>query len=171
MRNLAEYPITHDEIIENLESLSKDLSSLHLCGDIRPLALAQAAYLLKNHVKPDFWGDCSTPIGLAGFYEWQARGTGRTLKLVNSIPNEKVAIVVHSSRWAQEIKHLVQEVRPEIDIKLINFVVWDYNAGQKLSGLKCPVFFDNTVLDNELIELVKKTNKVYGVNGTRYEIP
>jgi len=47
MRNLNEYPITLEEWIETLRSVSKELDKQEICGDIRPIILNQVAdYLM-----------------------------------------------------------------------------------------------------------------------------
>lgn len=49
MRNLQEYPITVDEVIECLKDLKKALSPeiTQLCGDMRPLLLDEAIKIVE----------------------------------------------------------------------------------------------------------------------------
>lgn len=48
MRNLLEYPVTREEIIELLLQLSQQFSEEFSCGDMRPLLLQIAAKAVKE---------------------------------------------------------------------------------------------------------------------------
>lgn len=48
MRNLVQYPITYDEIIECLTEASEDASRMGLIGDMRPLLLKYAADIVRQ---------------------------------------------------------------------------------------------------------------------------
>jgi hypothetical protein len=48
MRNLLEYPITKEEIVECLAELARTFDNLELCGDMRPLLLKRAIKIIKS---------------------------------------------------------------------------------------------------------------------------
>ena len=52
MRNLAEYPITRQEIVECLEQIKTDLQRLNeeqlACGDMRPLLLDRTIKIITH---------------------------------------------------------------------------------------------------------------------------
>lgn len=52
MRNIMEYPITKEEIVERLEELAEEKHKIneeqHACGDITSLLLLFAAEIIKN---------------------------------------------------------------------------------------------------------------------------
>jgi hypothetical protein len=48
MRNLLEFPVTLDEVIEGLERLKADIMQEGACGDIRPLLLHRAIQIVKR---------------------------------------------------------------------------------------------------------------------------
>ncbi len=48
MRNLAQYPVTFDEIVDFLDKQSKELSEEQRMGDMRPLLLKEAAKFMRT---------------------------------------------------------------------------------------------------------------------------
>ena len=50
MRNLMEYPILLEEVLECLEQFHRDVDpdKTGLCGDMRPLLLLRAIKIIKN---------------------------------------------------------------------------------------------------------------------------
>lgn len=48
MRNLVQYPITLDEIVETLETLKKQVLAEEHIGDIRPLCLDMAIAAVQH---------------------------------------------------------------------------------------------------------------------------
>lgn len=48
MRNIAEYPITKEEILECLLSISEDINKYKRVGDMRPIFLRLAAEAVKQ---------------------------------------------------------------------------------------------------------------------------
>jgi hypothetical protein len=48
MRNLLDYPITKEEIVQCLLHLSNELSKDELVGDMRPILLETAARLINE---------------------------------------------------------------------------------------------------------------------------
>jgi len=47
MRNLKEFPITKDEIIDCLRQLQEDIIKEDLVGDMRPILLEEAMDIIK----------------------------------------------------------------------------------------------------------------------------
>lgn len=48
MRNLVEYPVTKDEIMENMDRLSQEILKEGGVGDMRPLLLREASKLIES---------------------------------------------------------------------------------------------------------------------------
>lgn len=53
MRNLAEYPMTRQEIVECLDRLGREFAAELRCGDMRPVLLEAAARLIEKGGRPD----------------------------------------------------------------------------------------------------------------------
>ena len=60
MRNLAEYPITREEIVECLEQIGAEIQRMNeeqlACGDMRPLLLDRAIRMVKAYTSPPLLG-------------------------------------------------------------------------------------------------------------------
>lgn len=160
VRNLAQYPLTSEEINTTLLQLAKDLEGLNLCGDIRPLVLKAAAGAFRPYDQP-----LDTPQQMADYFMFRGRQCGKTDTLIRNLPEGKSVVIVHSHAFGKWLKGFAKEVNPKA--KPV-FIVWNKGAGMKLCGLRCPIYFDNAVLDIESLRLVRMTNKVYGPNGVNY---
>ena len=64
MRNLAEYPIDDDEIIECLKALANELASEERIGDMRPLLLKEAAKRLEIAFDDPPWDEMVSMSGM-----------------------------------------------------------------------------------------------------------
>lgn len=110
-----------------------------------------------------------TPNQLADYYLLQSRRSGRTLQLVASLPNRPCKVIVHSTRMADYLKGLIGQYRPDLDIRNIRILNWySPKLGEHLGYTDGPVYFDNAVLDMEMIETVRRFNRVYGDNSVNY---
>lgn len=56
MRNLAQYPISREEISRLLTSLAEEFAAEQRLGDMRPLLLREAARIVSG-------GEIPTPVG------------------------------------------------------------------------------------------------------------
>ncbi len=117
----------------------------------------------------DFSGPVDSPRKYVDFCVYQGRRQGKTHKLIMSIPNEPIVIVVWRLDYGKEIAKKIQELRPDYDIKNITFVAYHEVDGPVMKGLNRPIYVDNAVLDMIQFEFVDKMNRLYGkrTNGNK----
>ncbi len=111
-------------------------------------------------------GKVTTPEQHVNWCIHQGRRTGKTQKLIYSIPKDQdVIVLVHNIIWRKELKKTIQRERPELDIKRIHFVSYTDPMKQfKFNALRAscdapPIFVDNAVLDVIQLEFVRKLNE------------
>ncbi len=115
-----------------------------------------------------FNGSIDSPVKYVDFCIYQGRQQGKTYKLLMSIPNEPIVIVVHSQRYGRDLLYKLKELRPDYEVKNIKFVSWDRSKQYEdrlrtgIDGLKRPIYFDNCVLDMIQLEYVERINSLYG---------
>lgn len=107
-----------------------------------------------------------TPTELAVKYVNMNRGTGRTAALIESLPDEKCAVITMSTASSSEIKRRIAEQRPDYNIDNVQFATYRPGSGWRdvLIGRYLPVYFDNDVLDDVMVRHVKAINELYGKN-------
>ena len=117
--------------------------------------------------KPDYElysGPVDSPLKYVDYCVHQGRQTGKTHKLLMSIPDKPIVLVVHSQRYANDLKDKLKKLRPEYNIKNIKFV--SYGVGETyiefFRGLRLPIYYDNAVLDQIQFDYVKRMNSLYG---------
>lgn len=106
----------------------------------------------------------TTPVELAAKFVDKDRDTEKTLMLVNSLPNEKCAVLAYNLSRCNEIKKTLIETRPEYNIDNVAFLIYLPNSGwrDKLLFRDMHVFLDHVILDENNIGLTKSINLVYG---------
>lgn len=117
----------------------------------------------------EYSGPVDSPRKYVDFCVHQGRRQGKTHKLIMSIPNKPIVIVVWQLAYGKELAKKIQELRPDYDIKNIKFVRYDEANGPEMRGLNRPIYVDNAVLDMVQYEFVDKMNKLYGerANGNK----
>jgi len=117
--------------------------------------------------KPDYElysGPVDSPLRYVNYCIHQGRATGKTHKLLMSIPDKPIVLVVHSERYADDLKEKLKKLRPEYNIKNITFV--SYGVGETyiefIRGLRLPIYYDNAVLDVIQLDYVRRMNSLYG---------
>lgn len=106
----------------------------------------------------------TTPVELAEQYVDKDRHNEKTLMLVNSLPNEKCAVLAYNLSRCDEIKESLKQNRPEYDLDKVTFLVYLPNSGwrDKLLFRDMHVFLDHVILDVNNVGLTKSINDVYG---------
>ena len=109
-------------------------------------------------------GPIDSPEKYVDFCIYQGRQAGKTYKLLMSIPNKPIVIVVYRHIFGQYMLNILNEIRPDYDKKNIKFVSYDYQGKylDKLAGLHLPVYYDNAVLDMLQLDYVRHINRLYG---------
>lgn len=108
----------------------------------------------------EFHGPISSPLDMVSYCVHMGRQTGKTYKMIMSIPNEPIVIIVHKQSYGKEIIRRLKELRPDYDVKNIKFVT--HGVSKQLAGNILPIWVDNCVLDMIQSEYVKQMNKYYG---------
>ena len=105
-----------------------------------------------------------SPVEVAEKYVELSRKTGRTTHLVMSLPNERCAILSRDDETSQQVKKLIQKLRPEYNIENVLFLTYQQNSGWRnhTVGRDIHMFVDNSVLDDMVVGQVKGINDVYG---------
>lgn len=106
----------------------------------------------------------TTPTELAAKYVNDNQTIEKTLMLVNSLPEEKCAVLAYDQKRLDEIKKVLQEERPDYDINYVTFLIYLPNSGwrDKLLFRDMHVFLDHVILDVNNVGLTKSINEVYG---------
>ena len=106
----------------------------------------------------------TTPVELAAQYVDKDKHNEKTLMLVNSLPNEKCAVLAYDLSRLDEIKNALKQNRPEYDLDKVTFLVYLPNSGwrDKLLFRDMHVFMDHVILDVNNVGLTKSINDVYG---------
>jgi len=104
-------------------------------------------------------GPMDSPMQHAKYCVFAGRQQGKTFALVEALPDDKCMVVVHSINSRDNIKSLIRQHRKDYDISNISFVStknkdWEY----QLKGFSFPVFVDNGVLDNLVLDFVDGLN-------------
>ncbi len=105
-----------------------------------------------------------TPVQVAEQFVELSKQNGKTTAMIMALPNEKCAILAKDNETCDQIKKMVQELRPEYNIEHITFLSYKPNSGwrDKLLFRDMHVFLDNSVTDINTIGLTKAINEVYG---------
>lgn len=61
MRNLLEYPITHDEVIDVIDYLYRDAAEEMRCGDLRPMVIRSLKTLAGKYM-PEILDDLEVKL-------------------------------------------------------------------------------------------------------------
>lgn len=106
----------------------------------------------------------TTPVELAAQYVDKDKHNEKTTMLVNSLPEEKCAVLAYNLARCDEIKEALKNIRPKYDLDKITFLVYLPNSGwrDKLLFRDMHVFMDHMVLDENNVGLVSAINQVYG---------
>lgn len=107
-------------------------------------------------------GPVDSPIKYVDYCVYQGRQMGKTHKLLMSIPNEPIVIVVWRQSWGKELLRKLKELRPDYDVRNIKLVSYNRDYTDQLRGIRRPVYFDNAVLDMIQLEYVDMINKNFG---------
>ena len=109
-----------------------------------------------------------TPKALAEDYIELSRGSGRTTKMIMSMPsNEKVFIMVHQMSFSTYIKELIAKHRPDINIENITFISSENkNWRDPPLGKNQHIYIDHYVLDEWAVQQVSTINSIYGKSIT-----
>ena len=110
----------------------------------------------------EYNGPVDSPRKYVDFCVYQGRRLGKTHKLIMSIPDEPIVIVVWQLAYGKELAKKIQELRPDYDIKNITFIAYHEVDGPVMKGLNRPIYVDNSVLDMIQYEFVDKMNMLYG---------
>ena len=108
----------------------------------------------------ELFGPVDNPMDMVNYYVHMGRQTGKTYKMIMSIPNEPIFIMVHKNSYSKEIIRMVKELRPDYNTDNIRFVT--PLSTDRLLGFNRPIYVDNCVLDMVQIDYVKQLNKYYG---------
>jgi hypothetical protein len=110
-----------------------------------------------------------TPIELTTRYVDLGRQLGKTYQLIQSLPEKGDCIIlVHSSQMISHIKREIIELRPDINIKRVKFVSSKSNKVRDvIAGSGLPVFIDNAVFDELVIDFTKEMNRYDRSNITK----
>lgn len=94
------------------------------------------------------------------------RGTGKTTKMIMSLPaKEKVFIMVHSMSFSTCIKDLIAKHRPDINIKDVSFISSATKHWRDAPlGKNQHIYIDHHVLDEWAVQQVSAINQIYGKN-------
>lgn len=105
-----------------------------------------------------------TPMQVAEKYVELGKQNGKTTAMIMSLPNEKCAILANDNNSCNNIKKMIQELRPEYNIEYVTFLSYIPNSGwrDQLLFRDMHVYIDNSVLDLNNIYLTKSINDVYG---------
>lgn len=97
----------------------------------------------------DYNGPVDTPAKYVDFCSYQGRQTGKTHKLLMSIPNRKIYIVVHKQQMGREMVSALKQIRPDYNVDNIKFISYDPHGKylEIMRGNSWPVYVDNCVLD------------------------
>lgn len=103
------------------------------------------------------------PVEQVQFQIHQNRGTGRTYFMANHIenPEEQFAVLVSNFAVANIVHEIITKIHPSChDFIIINL---EGNVSEdfirlRTAGLSCPIYFDNSVLDQILVNAVKSVN-------------
>lgn len=111
-------------------------------------------------------GPIDSPVRLVDFYVYQGRQTGKTHKMIESLPNEPIYLVCHTRNWGEEIKRTIRQMRPDYDVKNITIIPYQKDTSEMWKttrGMRPqPVYIDNAVLDMVQIEYAKTLNRMFG---------
>lgn len=109
-------------------------------------------------------GPIKTPKDHVNFCIFQGRQHGKTQKLLLTLPDEPLVLVVHSNNYGQELIRELKHTRPGYNTKNITIITYQKNNNyfDKLRGRNVPVYFDNAVLDMIQLDYVDMVNKLYG---------
>jgi hypothetical protein len=122
--------------------------------------------LVKMMNKPpyeDFHGPIDSPVSYVDFCVYQGRQTGKTHKLIMSIPDEPIVIIVWRHSHIKDLYiPLIKQFRPDYNINNIKFIRYDVTNSPAMRVERLPIYVDNAVLDMIQIEYVKKLNTLYG---------
>lgn len=110
----------------------------------------------------DFHGPIDSPVSYVDFCVYQGRQTGKTHKLIMSIPNKPIFLLVHSKTWGKELIRLIKYYRPDYDVKNIKFTTLKTIDYDTRGFNKSPVWVDNAVLDLLQLQFISDINKQYG---------
>lgn len=96
------------------------------------------------------------------------RGTGRTAKLIASLPNERCAVMSSTLINSKNLKKRVIKERPDLNVNNILFLAYMPNTGWRdhLLLKDIHVYFDNDVLDDIIVHHVRTINAQYGKRVT-----
>lgn len=105
-----------------------------------------------------------TPTNVVQKYIEKSRQTGRTQALIESLPDEKCAVLVMSHPAGESLKERISATRPDYDIDNVTILVYAPNSGwrDKLLFREMHVYFDNDVVDDLAVRQVDTINQVYG---------
>lgn len=110
------------------------------------------------------WRKRLTPTCVIKKYIEKSRQSGRTQALIESLPDEKCAILVLNHSAGVELKKRIKEQRPEYNVDNVSVLVYAPNTGWRDNLLlrDMHVYFDNDVIDELSIRQVDAVNQVYG---------
>lgn len=105
-----------------------------------------------------------TPTNVVHKYIQKSRRSGRTHALIESLPDEKCAVLVMSHKAGDELKKRIQEQRPDYNVDNVSVLVYAPNSGWRDNLLlrDMHVYFDNDVVDELSLRQVEAINQVYG---------
>lgn len=125
--------------------------------------------MMRKDLPPyeDYSGPVDSPNKYVDYCIYQGRQLGKTHKLIMSIPNRPIVIVVWRHDWGREMVRMLKQHRPDYDISNITFIRYDDiradNIPKILRGKnKVPIYVDNAVLDMVQAEFVRDLNRKYG---------
>lgn len=109
-------------------------------------------------------GPVNSPEKYVDFCIYQGRQTGKTHKLLMSLPNKPLFLVVHRQHWGKEMLRIIKHHRPDYDVKNINLISYDPSGKyiEKLRGKGIPIYYDNCVLDMIQMDYVRLMNNLFG---------
>lgn len=112
----------------------------------------------------NLFGEPKTPDQVADFYVFAARKSGRTTTMINALPDEPCAIVVHSYTFGKALLDIIKRNRPNYNHKNIRFITQKKinDEPNTLAGLNIPIYVDNAVIDVLAGEYVDNLNAKYG---------
>jgi len=110
----------------------------------------------------EFNGPVDDPLSYVDFCVYQGRRQGKTLKLIMSIPDEPIWILVHSKKWGEEIKRLIKQYRPTYNIENVKFTTLKTIDDDTRGFNKRSIWVDNVVLDQLQLQFITDINKQYG---------
>lgn len=104
------------------------------------------------------------PVDVANLIVENNRGTGKTSRLIESLPDAPCFVMIHQLSFQTYFKELVKKIRPDYNLDNITFVGYHgHNWRDHTQMRNKPLFVDHWVYEQDFPRFVKALNSTYGV--------